>query len=218
MHTSVPLLLAGLLSFTLAGCASLTGSGETPAREQTPATTEQPEPGTAEQPEYADFTPETLYLLMSAEIAAQRGRYDITLVNYLNAAKASRDTGVIERAMRIAQSLNGDNAQKQLAQLWLEVDPDNLQAHRISAIQAVKGNDLQTAMQHMERIMNQGGDADFDSLAAMAANLPPENQQELLALYKEMSERHPNTPELEYSIALLLKVTGQPEQGLNRLN
>ena len=32
-----------------------------------------------------------------------------------------------------------------------------------------------------------------------------------------MSDRHPDTPELEYSIALLLKVTGQPQQALDRL-
>lgn len=214
MHKSVPFLVTCLLGLTLAGCASLTGTGEAPAPDET-ATESKAEP----QPpvEYADFEPETLYLLLSAEIAAQRGRYDITLVNYLKAAKQSRDQGVIERAMRIAQSLNGDNAQKQLAELWLEIDPDNLQAHRISAIQAVKGNDLQTAIHHMERIMDQGGDADFDSLAAMAGNLPPEQQQELLALYNEMSDRHPDTPELEYSIALLLKVTGQPQEALDRL-
>jgi len=216
MHKSVPFLVTCLLGLTLAGCASLTGTEEAPAPGETAAT----EKKTEQKPpvEYADFEPETLYLLLSAEIAAQRGRYDITLVNYLKAAKQSRDQVVIERAMRIAQSLNGDNAQKQLAELWLEIDPDNLQAHRISAIQAVKGNDLQTAIQHMERIMDQGGDADFDSLAAMAGNLPPEQQQELLALYNEMSNRHPNTPELEYSIALLLKVTGQPQQALDRLD
>ena len=215
MHKSVPFLFTCLLGLTLAGCASLIGTEEAPAKSETVAAGEKTEP----QPpvEYADFEPETLYLLLSAEIAAQRGRYDITLVNYLKAAKQSRDQVVIERAMRIAQSLNGDNAQKQLAELWLDIDPDNLQAHRISAIQAVKGNDLQTAIHHMERIMDQGGDADFDSLAAMAANLPPEQQQELLALYNEMSDRHPDTPELEYSIALLLKVTGQPQQALDRL-
>ncbi|WP_405418739.1 tetratricopeptide repeat protein [Marinobacter flavimaris] len=215
MHKSVPFLFTCLLGLTLAGCASLTGTEEAPAKSETVAAGEKTEP----QPpvEYADFEPETLYLLLSAEIAAQRGRYDITLVNYLKAAKQSRDQVVIERAMRIAQSLNGDNAQKQLAELWLDIDPDNLQAHRISAIQAVKGNDLQTAIHHMERIMDQGGDADFDSLAAMAANLPPEQQQELLALYNEMSDRHLDTPELEYSIALLLKVTGQPQQALHRL-
>jgi tetratricopeptide (TPR) repeat protein len=215
MHKSVPFLVTCLLGLTLAGCASLTGTEEAPVTGQKAATEQKAE----QQPpvEYADFEPETLYLLLSAEIAAQRGRYDITLVNYLKAAKQSRDQVVIERAMRIAQSLNGDNAQKQLAELWLEIDPDNLQAHRISAIQAVKSNDLQTAIQHMERIMDQGGDADFDSLAAMAGNLPPEQQQELLTLYNEMSSRHPNTPELEYSIALLLKVTGQPEEALARL-
>ncbi|WP_449286268.1 tetratricopeptide repeat protein [Marinobacter sp. PE14] len=215
MHKSVPFLVTCLLGLTLAGCASLTGTEEAPAPGETAATESKTEP--KPPVEYADFEPETLYLLLSAEIAAQRGRYDITLVNYLKAAKQSRDQVVIERAMRIAQSLNGDNAQKQLAELWLEIDPDNLQAHRISAIQAVKGNDLQTAIHHMERIMDQGGDADFDSLAAMAANLPPEQQQELLALYNEMSDRHPETPELEYSIALLLKVTGQPQQALDRL-
>jgi predicted Zn-dependent protease len=215
MHKSVPFLVTCLLGLTLAGCASLTGTEEAPAPGETTSTDEKTEP----QPpvEYADFEPETLYLLLSAEIAAQRGRYDITLVNYLKAAKQSRDQVVIERAMRIAQSLNGDNAQKQLAELWLEIDPDSLQAHRISAIQAVKGNDLQTAIHHMEQIMDQGGDADFDSLAAMAANLPPEQQQELLALYNQMSDRHPDTPELEYSIALLLKVTGQPQDALDRL-
>ncbi len=215
MHKSVPFLVTCLLGLTLAGCASLTGTEEAPAPGEKAATETKTEPQLPV--EYADFEPETLYLLLSAEIAAQRGRYDITLVNYLKAAKQSRDQAVIERAMRIAQSLNGDNAQKQLAELWLEIDPDNLQAHRISAIQAVKGNDLQTAIHHMERIMDQGGDADFDSLAAMAANLPPEQQQELLALYKEMSGRHPDTPELEYSIALLLKVNGQPQTALDRL-
>lgn len=215
MHKSVPFLVTCLLGLTLAGCASLTGTEEAPAPGEEATIEKKTEP----QPpvEYADFEPETLYLLLSAEIAAQRGRYDITLVNYLKAAKQSRDQVVIERAMRIAQSLNGDNAQKQLAELWLEIDPDSLHAHRISAIQAVKGNDLQTAIHHMERIMDQGGDADFDSLAAMAANLPPAQQQELLALYNEMSDRHPGTPELEYSIALLLKVNGQPEEALDRL-
>ena len=119
--------------------------------------------------------------------------------------------------MRIAQSLNGDNAQKQLAELWLDVDPRNLHALQVSAIQAVKRNELESALGYMERILNQGGDADFDSLAAMAGNLPPEQQQELLALYEEMASRHPDTPELEYSIALLLKITGNPDAALRRL-
>lgn len=220
MHKSAPLLVTCLFGLSLAGCASITGLGGTSAVDETTGTNKQDGIGqTSSEPpiEYADFEPETLYLLLSAEIAAQRGRYDVTLVNYLRAAQQSRDKNVIERAMRIAQSLNGDNAQKQLAELWLDVDPGNLQALRVSAIQAVKRNELEAALGYMEKILDQGGDADFDSLAAMAGNLPPEQQQELLALYEEMAKRHPDTPELEYSIALLLKITAAPKAALIRL-
>jgi len=218
MHKSAPFLVTCLFGLSLAGCASITGSGDTSAVDDTEKQENIGQTDNEPAIEYADFEPETLFLLLSAEIAAQRGRYDVTLVNYLRAAQQSRDKKVIERAMRIAQSLNGDNAQKQLAELWLDVDPGNLQALRVSAIQAVKRSELEAALGYMEQILDQGGDADFDSLAAMAGNLPPEQQQELLALYEEMASRHPDTPELEYSIALLLKITGNPQAGLSRLD
>ncbi|PSF15073.1 tetratricopeptide repeat protein [Marinobacter shengliensis] len=217
MQKSAPYLVTSLLAFTIAalpGCASFSETTEPKADEPTPiAVTPTPQ----EEIRYADFEPEVLYQLLAAEIAAQRGRYDVTLVNYLQAAKTSKDRGVITRAMRIAQSLNADNAQQQLADLWLQLEPDNLLAHRVSAIQAVKRQDLETALVHMERIMEQGEDADFDSLAAMSANLPPAQQRELLQLYERLAERHPDNPELEYSIALLLKITGAPEQALERI-
>jgi len=215
MHKSAPYLVTCLLGFSAAilpGCASFSGTSEEPVQQA------QPELSVTEEIRYADFEPEVLYQLLAAEIAAQRGRYDVTLVNYLQAAKTSKDAGVIDRAMRIAQTLNADNAQLQLAGLWLEVDPDNLQAHRVAAIQAVKRQNLEAALFHMEQIMDQGEDADFDSLAAMAARLPSEQQQELLALYRNLADRHPETPELEYSIALLLKITGEPEPALDQLN
>ncbi|MFB2706768.1 MULTISPECIES: tetratricopeptide repeat protein [Marinobacter] len=217
MQKSAPYLVTSLLAFTIAalpGCASFSETKETKADEPTPiAVTPTPQ----EEIRYADFEPEVLYQLLAAEIAAQRGRYDVTLVNYLQAAKTSKDRGVITRAMRIAQSLNADNAQQQLAELWLQLEPDNLLAHRVSAIQAVKRQDLETALVHMEHIMEQGEDADFDSLAAMSANLPPAQQRELLQLYERLAKRHPGNPELEYSIALLLKITGAPEQALERI-
>ncbi len=220
MQKSALLLVTCLFGLSLSGCAFLQGDQEQQP-DTSPENTENTGPSVEknQEPEirYADFEPEVLYLLLSGEIAAQRGRFDVTLVNYMKAAQQSRDKAVIERTMRIAQSLNADNAQRKLATLWLDVDPDNMQAHRISAIQAVKNNDLETALGHMERIMDLGGDADFDSLAAMAGNLPPEQQQELLQLYRQMEQRHPGNAELQYSIALLLKVTGEPQQALDKL-
>ena len=216
MHKSALLLGTCLLGLSLSGCAFLQDTQESQSTSSPDDATASPAEPSADI-RYADFEPEELYLLLSGEIAAQRGRFDVTLVNYMKAAQQSRDLGVIERTMRIAQSLNADNAQQKLAALWLEVAPDNMQAHRISAIQAVKKNELETALGHMEKIMDLGGDADFDSLAAMAGNLPPEQQQELLDLYQQLEQRHPDNPELQYSIALLLKVTGEPQQALAKL-
>ena len=216
MHKSALLLGTCLLGLSLSGCAFLQDNQEWQSTSSPDDATASPAEPSADI-RYADFEPEELYLLLSGEIAAQRGRFDVTLVNYMKAAQQSRDLGVIERTMRIAQSLNADNAQQKLAALWLEVAPDNMQAHRISAIQAVKKNELETALGHMEKIMDLGGDADFDSLAAMAGNLPPEQQQELLDLYQQLEQRHPDNPELQYSIALLLKVTGEPQQALAKL-
>ncbi len=212
-------LAACLLGLLISGCSSLSApGGAEPELDDTDAETAKPLAAeTSRQPTYKDFEPEVLYLLTSAEIAAQRGRYDVTLGHYVRAAQLSRDTGIIERATRIAQSLNSDNAQRELAQLWLEVDPQSTEAHRAAAILAVKSNDLGLALVHMERILELGGDADFDNLAALATNLPAERQQQLLSLYLEMAQRHPTSPVLEYSIALLMKVSNQPQEALERL-
>ncbi len=220
MQKVVLLLLSGLIGLTVSGCASVTAGPDTTEAEAQAAPVKEAteEAGGTAEVNYADFEPEVLYLLLGAEIAGQRGRFDVTLANYVQAAKLSRDEGITERAMRISQSLNADNAQRQLAKLWLEIDPASLEAHRVSAIQALRGNNLETALSHMEQIMDLGGDADFDSLAAMAGNLPPGQQQEMLTLYTRLAERHPDNPEIEYGIALLLKMTGEPNQGLERLN
>lgn len=220
MYRIAPYLATCLLGLTLAtvsGCASLSGAPET----ETDTNPAKAGPGSEEQSEsihYADFEPEVLYQLLAAEIAAQRGHFDVTLANYMQAALTSRDEGIVARTLRIAQSLGADSVQQQMARLWLELDPDNVEAHRASAIQALKQQDMKTALLHLEKLMDQGEDANFDSLAAMAPSLAPEQQYEMLSLYQQLAQRHPNTPELEYSIALLHKVLDEPEPALSRLD
>lgn len=217
-HRSLNRALAtGLLGLAISGCSSLPGFSD--ANIDTNSTEPETSAPSAinSPPEYGNFEPEVLYLLTSAEIAAQRGQYDITLGHYMRAAQVSRDAGVIERATRIAQSLNSDAAQMELVKLWLEVEPDSIEAHRSAAIQAVKSDDLDLALVHMEQIVELGGDADFDSLAAMASSLSAERQQQLLSLYLDVAERYSDNPELEYSIALLMKIRDMPQPALLRL-
>lgn len=216
MHRSTLLFALALLA--LAGCST---TGETPQPEQDPpvarAQQQQPPQPEPQAPPTRDFSPQVLYLLLSGEIAAQRGRYDVTLVNYTEAAEQSRDIGVIRRALLVANSLNSVEARHRLVDLWLEIAPESVEAHRVAALQALQEDDLETTMAHLEIILDLEGDANFDSLAAMAGRLTPPQQNELLQLYQDLGQRHPDNVEIRYGTALLQKILGQPQAALGTL-
>ncbi|MGM0571594.1 tetratricopeptide repeat protein [Marinobacter sp.] len=213
-------LAISLLAFT--GCASMDARDPEPESgpsQQEPAVTiEQIEQPNESAPVAArEFRPEELYLLLTGEIAAQRGRYEVTLANYVEAARQSGDTGVIRRALLIAESLNSPGAVRTLTETWIEVAPRSEEARRAAAIQALRDGDLSTTLDHLEQILQMGGDADFDGLASMAPRLQPDQQQELERLFGELQKRHPDNAEIRYSTALLQNLTGAPEQALETL-
>ncbi|MDX5299899.1 MAG: tetratricopeptide repeat protein, partial [Gammaproteobacteria bacterium] len=75
----------------------------------------------------------------------------------------------------------------------------------------------ETALEYMERILNLGGDADFDHLAAHAKTLSGEERAELIRLYEALRQRHPNNPEVRYSVALLQQSNGMPTHAMDTL-
>ena len=210
-------LAISLLAFT--GCASM--DREAPSAPAEPAepqeTVTKPEPVAEEPVAEGSFRPEELYLLLTGEIAAQRGQYDVTLANYVEAARQTRDTGVIRRALLIAESLNNQEATRTLTNTWIEAAPYSQDARRAAAIQSLRDGDMEATLTELEQILNLGGDANFDSLAAMAPRLPADQQQELLRPFDELQERHPDNEEIRYSNALLQNLTGSPQTALDTL-
>lgn len=216
------------LTLILGGCSGLAtdpGEGDT-SREEQPA--DSPDSGTddtteesvesavmdSKEIEYRDFPPDVLFALMSAELAAQRGRYDVTLMNYAQSAADTQDPAVIRRAMQIAQALDATNAQRQIAEVWLKKEPNHPQALRIAALAELREGDLEQALTYLEKLHEQGGEAQFDTLANQARALPAEQQQQMLDLYGRMHERHPDASAITYSLALLNDNTGNSERAL----
>ena len=222
MHRHLNFLAITLLGLTLSGCSGLKPAPEAPDEAEAAEADPPEEEETVRQAmleedeiEYRDFPPDVLFALLSAEVAAQRGRFDVTLANYAQAAADTRDIGVIERAMQIARALDADNAQQQLAELWLDVDPSAPQALRIAALQAVRQQNFEAALTYMERLFEQGEEADFETLANYARTLTSDEQEELLRLYQEMYERHPDEPTIGYSLALMKDSFGRSQQALD---
>lgn len=209
-------LAISLLAFT--GCASMDRQKTAPEETETPPqVVTDPEPIAEEALPAGSFRPEELYLLLTGEIAAQRGQYDVTLANYVEAAQQTMDSGVIRRALLIAESLNSQEATRLLTNTWIEAEPYSQDARRAAAIQSLRDGDMEATLIELEQILNLGGDANFDSLAAMAPQLPSDQQQELLRLFGELQERHPDNEEIRYSTALLQNLTGSPQAALDTL-
>ena len=214
--TSGTLLLA--LGLLIGGCAA-TGStphSPSPAIPALPVAAEVP---VSEEPVVqGQFSAETMYALLAAEIGGQRNRFDLALDNYLEQAVVTRDPGIIERAMEIAEFLGARQQALDMAMLWIDVAPDNPDALRAAALQLARAGQHDDAMRIMQQVLQLQDDTHFDLLALAALQTDSDTRQGLLTTLLSLLEQHPDNPQLSFAAALLLQEEQRPEEALALLN
>jgi len=190
-------LIVVSFSFLLGSCASVTPEQPRESQEEQAAEVVvevAPEPKKRPKPhEYpvAPFQRDALYELLVAEVAGYRGEYETALEKYMEMAEETRDAGVAARATRLANYLKRSDLALKAAQIWADVDPDSIDAHRHSADQLMRAGDLEGAVYHMEAVKNLGGLANFDVFAYRAANLDEASRESLLNAISKLLEKHP---------------------------
>jgi tetratricopeptide (TPR) repeat protein len=212
MNRSFALLTTAL--FLLGGCQSLLPRSDdgSPPVEEVAAT-----PSADEPKSYGSFSSETLFALLTAELAGQRNRFDIALGNYVQQANATQDPGVAERAFRIAEYLGADQAALDSALIWAQNAPENLDAQRAAAVQLARGGRYDESMLYMEKVLQGQGDTHFDFLALSAAETDPDTRAGLLQSFDRLQQKHPDNGQLLFGKALLLQQDGRPEEALELL-
>lgn len=100
------------------------------------------------------LTDDILYKLLVAEVAGHRGMLDISVKNYLELARSTRDPKVVERATRIAVYARDDAATREAAEIWVEIDPYNADARQVLAVMSVRSGDLDQALEHLNILLN----------------------------------------------------------------
>ncbi len=209
MNRSSALLLA--LVF-LSGCQALapTSPDESSAVEDTTSVPEKPKV-------YSSFSEDTLYSLLSAELAGQRNRLDIALDNYVTQAINTQDLGISERAFRIAEYLGADQAALDTSLIWAKNAPDDLEAQRAAAIQLARNGRYDDSIVYMEKILQAKGDTHFDFLALSASESDPETRSGMLKSFNSLLARHPDNGQLIFGKALLMQQDGDAEGALKLL-
>lgn len=209
MNRSSALFLAFAL---LSGCQSMapvSTDGTPPVEDSTQA---------KEKPKvYSSFSEETIFSLLSAELAGQRNRFDIALDNYVTQAINTQDPGISERAFRIAEYLGADQAALDTALIWAKNAPDDLDAQRAAAVQLARAGRYDDAMVYMEKVLQGKGDTHFDFLALSAADTDQETRNGLMKSFDRLLQRHPNNGQLIFGKALLLQQDGDTQGALTLL-
>ncbi len=205
--------MKSLYSSVLLGCLLLAACTTLPPAPEPAPVPEADLPGAIAAPlPLRPFPPESFYDLLVAEVAVRRGDYTLALTNYLRQAQATRDIEVTARATRLAQYLRADREAMQAAQLWVELEPEDVEARFTLASLLAKAQRPQEAMPHMVKVMESGARANFAAIAASAAQLPVEVQQQLLLQIEAVD--HADNTELMTGKALLLQQLGQREEAL----
>ncbi|MGL5999644.1 MAG: tetratricopeptide repeat protein [Pseudomonas proteolytica] len=209
MNRSSALLLA--LAF-LGGCQSMA-----PVSSQSPAPVEDSTPAPEKPKVYSSFSEETVFSLLSAELAGQRNRFDIALDNYVTQAINTQDPGISERAFRIAEYLGADQAALDTALIWAKNAPDDLEAQRAAAIQLARAGRYDDSMVYMEKVLQGKGDTHFDFLALSAADTDQDTRDGLMKSFDRLLQKHPSNGQLVFGKALLLQQDDEPQAALKLL-
>lgn len=213
IHLSVPFALKGttalMLSLMLYGCATVP---ETSDVEQ--ETAKPPAPAkqiVADRP----FEMDTLYSLLVAEVAGERQRFDVMLSNYVQQAEATMDPGITARATRLSRYLGAHAPALEMAQLWLQIEPENPEARYIAVAELVHSNRLLEAIPHATFLQAQGATSGFDAIGARAQQGGDiATTQQLLKHYQPLLEQYPEDVALNVGASLLYQHAGQLEQAL----
>lgn len=173
-----------------------------------------PAPVVVSKPTERKFSADTLYSLLTAEIAGSRQQYDVALTNYVQQAKVTRDPQVAARATMIARYLGATQTGLEMSLLWAERAPKDKEALANASLALMQAGRLQEAFEQSKRLYVQGGEPLFQNIAASADDLTKPQRERLLQSFKNLLPRYNRDEQLLVGIGLLLQQQGNFDEAM----
>lgn len=188
----------------LNACAASPEKQITPKELPVPVKPDQASEKTSASDAKTAIDPDVLFILLSAEIAGQRGHYDIAYQGYMEAAKRVKDPKPAERAAMIAMYMKDDKKLNRALKLWLKNDSGNPAARKLAALTALKAQDKQASLEHLNKILAVDP-ADFENtVLELATALQEEGKTDFLYdVLESISSKNPEQSTVLYVQSLL---------------
>ena len=197
-------LLSVITLVLLNSCANLPEKPSVPEESVIPDKSAETK-GKSQQKELkASIDPDVLFMVLTAELAGQRGQYDVALEGYMEAAKRTHDPKFSERAAMIAIYMKDSNKTNEAVTLWLRQDAKNQTARKIAALSALRAGDKKAAAEHLNVLLT-GDPAGFENaLLELGSMLQKEGK--ITVVYDALdalSVQHPNQAVIYFMQSLL---------------
>ncbi len=157
------------------------------------------------KPHERKFSVDTLYALLTAEIAGSRQQYDLALTHYAQQAKLTRDPQVAARATMIARYLGATQTGLEMSLLWATRAPKDKEALANASLGLMQAGRQQEAFEMSKRLHAQGGEPLFQNIAANAESLTKPQRERLLQSFKSLLPRYNRDEQVLVGIGLLLQ-------------
>lgn len=184
----------------LDGCAAVS---ELPDQPQTVKLAVAPETQGKQAP-VGSIPIDLLYLLLSAEIAGQKGAFDIAVDRYLKAAKSTGEPKVAERATQIALFTKDKEKAAEAVSLWLERDSESLPARKISALLNVTQGNFEKAISELEALRSRSDGEFGKTVLEITKQLENEvSSEDAIKFMERLTEAFPLQADVYYSFAVV---------------
>ncbi len=190
--------------FFLVGCATAPEQTSAPNASAKPVELNKPLGKNEHRVEQPSLDPDVLFMLLTAELAGQRGQYEIALEGYLEAAKRVHDPRLTERAAMIAFYTKDAAKSNEAVSLWLKQDPNSLSARKIAALSALKAEDKQQAVEHLSVLLKRDPAGFEKTLLELVSALQKDgNVPFIYEVMETLSVKHPNQAAIYFIQSLL---------------
>ena len=207
-----------LRPFTIAIALSLTAACSTLAPEPVVEHAVEAPLGEPEPSLERAIPADSVYPLLVAEFALRRRAYDVALNTYLEQSEILREPAVSAHATHLAQFMQREDEALRAVRLWLEMEPDNVEANNtIATLLARKGKTLQ-AMPHLAIVARSGKSVHFPILLTNFDKLPPAEQAKLVAGINDLAREFPDETGIPLSQAIIHNEFKQNDQALEKLD
>ena len=160
---------------------------------------------------------DSVYPLLLAEFALRRRVYDVALENYMEQSRILDDPGVSSHATHLAQFMQREEEALEAVQLWVQLEPDNVEANSTLATLLTRQGRSLEALPHLATVSRSGAQAQYPILLNRFRELDSGQQSQLVDGVNTLSDEFPDDIQLLITQALLHEELGQSDLALEKV-